>query len=260
LNNSQNQKRTDAGKDNELQQTKEFKPANHDQIVSEPIQDVNSIVSNLVKEDPAITGTANLQQSQSVPKSKQQSCSAAQTKNGVIKNSNQLTRDAGSLRKSAELGAVANVEDSVLQNNASNSNSSVTASTGEDPNAKLKTEEKQKSSRKNVQQKNKDEQSAKAGSEKSESEGKEPSKEKKVNKKKKEKICLTWMKQLEKLEALCKIDSNKTYLDDEAPDYCSNNSCPISEQKISESAKVAGLLKKVRFRKASFQDQDDRWY
>lgn len=138
--------------------------------------------------------------------------------------------------------------------------SSLTESTGEDPNSKLKVEERQKSSRKTAQPKIKDDQSAKSASSKSEDKPKEQPKSKKMSNKKREKICLAHIKELKELESRWKGDSGKNYLDEDAPEFCSNKSCPISDSKIIKSAKILTGMKKVALRKAQFQDQDDRWY
>ena len=46
----------------------------------------------------------------------------------------------------------------------------------------------------------------------------------------------------------------------EAPEFCSNIICPISDKKIVKSNKVLKQVKKVVLTKALFNDSDERWY
>lgn len=133
--------------------------------------------------------------------------------------------------------------------------SSITTSTGDDPNLKSG----QKSGRNAAHSKNKEEKYDQENSENCDSESKEISKDK-AHINRKEKLAISWIKTLAKLETQTDIPITQTSQSNGIPEFCCNKSWPISEYKIPKSKKVLKLAQKINLRKTSFHDHDERWY
>lgn len=239
-------------------QTNQFKPANHGQVVatteSEAKVDKNQEGSNA-------ESTSDTNRKPGLTKTRSYGTSSWQLRARPTKYSNKDAQEAGETSKSVEGQENPGVNEEAQHNNGTNSSLSLTASTGEDLTSKRKTEtkENQKSSRNLTQSKNKDERSANESSEKSEVDVKDQSKSKRKETFK-EKVCLNWIRKLNKLETHFNMEPTQKLDEEEAPDFCCNKSCPISENKIPNSPKVMKLAKKVPLRKACFGNNDERWY
>lgn len=78
--------------------------------------------------------------------------------------------------------------------------------------------------------------------------------------KEKEKVCVSWIKSLNKMEVELNMEPQQNASDEEVPKFCCNKICPISDNKIISSTKVMKQFKKVYLRKALFRNNDERWY
>lgn len=239
-------------------QTNHFKPANQAEAVTnsenEGKQNKNQESSNGeynmgTKGKPGLT------------KSRSFGTSSWQLRARNSKYSNKDAPETIGASKSVEESNNLPADEDMGINNGTNSSFSLTASTGEEPASKRKmeTRENHKPSRNLTYSKNKDECSRNGSSEKSDIDSKEQLKGKKKDKQK-EKVCLNWIKSLNKLEEQTNMASIHKFSEDNAPEFCCNKSCPISENKIAKTPKVLKLAKKVTLRKACFGNNDERWY
>jgi len=116
-----------------------------------------------------------------------------------------------------------------------------------------------KSCRNAVQARSREDQAASETPEKARGERKEAPKTKKAGAER-ERLCLQWIRAIEDARVPTNMESDQEPAEGEAPEFCSNKTCPISEHKIMSTPRVLRAAKKVTLRRAVFEGDDERWY
>lgn len=237
-------------------QTNKFKPANHGVSTDTPRNGevLSESVENLLEQNPG-----NSDKGVAISKSKSCGSSNAQTRSRGLKTLRNEAMENISRKEGSGMPDQLVAEDEMLVNNGTNSSASLTASTGEEKQNKLRSDNRQL--KRINSSKNKDEQLLEEDSSKSDVAPKKSLKDKKTDNKDKERICVDWIKDINRQEAKSSTKHVHAHNDDDMPKYCSNQICPISENKIPKDIlKVQNLAKKIILRKVIFQGNDERWY
>ena len=170
-------------------------------------------------------------------------------------NSNRDSQNINSSSKRPEKSNSYPKDGDIWTQNGTLTRSSIANSNGDDPNLRSSY----KNGRNATHSKSKEEKYDQENSENCDSESKEISKDK-TNINRKEKLAISWMKSLTKLEAKSNVPLTQVSPGEEIPEFCCNKSWPISEYKIPETKKVLKLAQKINLRKTIFRDNDERWY
>ena len=236
-------------------QTNKFKPANHGGQ-ADNTQDEGE---RLVRADSAPEQeSAEVDKSVGIMKTRSLDSPCTKTRSRGLKAS---VRDAIEGASNKQNGASADqlmADEELVANNGTNSSASLTAPTAQERVRKRRSEDS--SNQKLSHPKNKDDQSADESSVKSAKAKPEIPKVPKISAKERMNQSLKWISEINDEEASSGKDLPGTHHSDDMPSFCSNKICPISEDKISKSAKVLNLAKKVTLRKVVLDESDDRWY
>ena len=116
-----------------------------------------------------------------------------------------------------------------------------------------------KSCRSAVQARSREDQAAAETPDKARGERKEAPKTKKAGAER-ERLCLQWIRAIEEARVPANMELAQAPAEGEAPEFCSNKTCPISEHKIMNTPRVLRAAKKVTLRRAVFEGDDERWY